>query len=91
MMTCQELRDHGSVVIVGAGPGGATLARLLNQKGYSVRVLERDGSPTARPQGGSLDLRPDSGQLAINEAGLGEDFKRRSRDDAKAFRMISSA
>lgn len=90
MMPCQELRDHGSVVIVGAGPGGATLVRLLDQKGYSVRVLERDGSPTARSQGGSLDLRPDSVQLAVNEAGLGEDFKRRSRDDAKAFRMVSS-
>ena len=90
MTTCKKLLEGGSIVIVGAGPGGAALARLLHQKGCSVRVLERDASPAARPQGGSLDLRSDSGRLAIDEAGLGLEFERRSRDDARAFRMISS-
>lgn len=90
MMTCGELRDSGTIAIVGAGPGGATLARLLHRAGFSVRVFERDASADARPQGGSLDLRPDSGQRAINAAGLAEEFTRRSRDDAKAFRMIDA-
>lgn len=90
MMTCGELRDSGTIAIVGAGPGGATLAQLLHRAGFSVRVFERDASPDARPQGGSLDLRPDSGQRAINAAGLAEEFTRRSRDDAKAFRMIDA-
>ena len=90
-MLCKQLKEQGNVAIVGAGPGGALLARLLHQRGYQVQVFERDESPSARPQGGSLDLRPDSGQRAIVAAGLMDEFARRSRDDAKAFRMLSSA
>ncbi len=66
------------------------LARLLQMRGFTVRVFERDASATARPQGGSLDLRHDSGQRAIDAAGLAETFARLSRDEAKAFRMIDS-
>ncbi|WP_210028675.1 NAD(P)/FAD-dependent oxidoreductase [Methylobacterium sp. PvR107] len=90
MTTCGNLRDGGTVAIVGAGPGGATLARLLDRRGYTVRVLERDASPDGRHQGGSLDLRPDSGQRAIGAAALAETFAERSRDDAKAFRMLDA-
>lgn len=90
MTTCNELRQNGTVAIVGAGPGGSTLARLLHRVGFAVRVLERDTSPDARPQGGSLDLRPDSGQRAIDAAGLTAEFARRSRDDARAFRMVDA-
>lgn len=89
-MTNKELRTTGSVAIVGAGPGGATLARLLDDQGFSVRVFERDASLTARPQGGSLDLRPDSGRRAVDRAGLGREFESRSREEAKAFRMVDS-
>ena len=89
MRTHEQIRA-GTVAIVGAGPGGATLARLLNMRGFNVRVFERDASATSRPQGGSLDLRPDSGQRAIDAAELGDVFSRASRDEAKAFRMIDS-
>ena len=85
-----DLRTSGSIAIVGAGPGGLTLARILQQRGYGVRVYERDASATARPQGGSLDLRPASGQLAMRAAGLEDEFLAASRDEAKAFRMIDS-
>ena len=84
------LRTSGSVAVVGAGPGGLMLARLLRTRGVEVAVYERDTTATSRRQGGSLDLRPDSGQRAIDAAGLGEVFKRVSRDDAKAFRLVSS-
>ena len=66
------------------------LARLLQMRGFRVRIFERDASATARPQGGSLDLRPDSGQRAIDAAGLAEVFARCSREEAKAFRMADS-
>ncbi|WP_442948916.1 FAD-dependent oxidoreductase [Nostoc sp.] len=72
MKTCDELQTVGTVAIVGAGPAGLTLARLLQMRGFSVRVFERDDSPTSRTQGGSLDLRPNSGQRAIRQAGLGQ-------------------
>ncbi|TXN00741.1 FAD-dependent monooxygenase [Methylobacterium sp. WL64] len=90
MKDMQELRREGSIAIVGAGPGGAMLARLLQMRGFNVRVFERDGSPTARPQGGSLDLRTDSGQRAIDAAELTEPFARSSREEAKAFRMVDA-
>ena len=89
-MSNELLRTSGSIAIVGAGPGGAALARLLHDQGFSVRVFERDTSPTARPQGGSLDLRPDSGRRAIDRAGLGPTFERISRADATVFRMLDS-
>ena len=90
MKSPEELRSNGLIAIAGAGPGGATLARLLQMRGFTVHVFERDASATARPQGGSLDLRPDSGQKAIDAAQLGDVFKQFSRDEAKAFRMIDS-
>ncbi len=87
-MKCEELRTSGSVAIAGAGPGGAMLARLLRMRGFDVNVFERDESATARPQGGSLDLRADSGQRAVDAAGLTAGFAAVSREDAKAFRML---
>ncbi|MBW4629897.1 MAG: FAD-dependent monooxygenase [Brasilonema octagenarum HA4186-MV1] len=66
------------------------LARLLQTQGFSVKVFERDASPTSRSQGGSLDLRKNAGQRAIEQAGLMEEFRRLSRSDAKAFKMLDS-
>lgn len=80
----------GTVAILGAGPAGLALARLLQVRGVAVTVYERDTSPAARRQGGSLDLRPDSGQRAIRAAGLEDVFARASREEAKAFRLVSS-
>ena len=90
MRSCKELRDGGIVAIVGAGPAGTMLARLLQTQGFSVKVFERDASPTSRSQGGSLDLRQNAGQRAIEQAGLMEEFRRFSRSDAKAFKMLDS-
>lgn len=83
-------RDVGSVAIIGAGPGGLALARLLHVRGVAATVYERDTSSTARRQGGSLDLRPDSGRRAIRAAGLEKEFESSSREDAKAFSLRSS-
>lgn len=88
MESCSQLQTGGMVAIVGAGPAGLTLARLLQTRGFSVKVFERDVSPTSRPQGGSVDMRPNSGQLALRQAGLGEAFERASRSEAKAFKMM---
>ncbi|MBC7806763.1 MAG: FAD-dependent monooxygenase [Akkermansiaceae bacterium] len=90
MKSCEELRTGGTVAIVGAGPAGTMLARLLQTQGFSVKVFERDASPTARPQGGSLDLRKNAGQRAVEQAGLMEEFTHLSRSDAKAFKMLDS-
>lgn len=76
------------VVIVGAGPCGLTLARLLQQRGADVRVLELESSASARNQGGSLDLHEDSGQLALHRAGLHEKFRAACRPEGQAIRVV---
>jgi len=90
MKSFEHLRADGLIAIAGAGPGGATLARLLQMRGFTVKVFERDASRSARSQGGSLDLRPDSGQRAIDAAEVGDVFAGFSRDEVKAFRMVDS-
>ena len=78
------------VVIVGAGPCGLTLARLLQQRGADVRVLELESSASARNQGGSLDLHEDSGQLALHRAGLHEKFRAACRPEGRHLRGVRS-
>lgn len=67
--------------IIGGGPGGLTLARLLAARGVPSAVFELDEHPLARPQGGSLDLHAESGQLALREAGLEAQFRALARYD----------
>ncbi len=63
------------VAIVGAGPGGLTLAKLLQLKGVDVKLYERDFDKNARVQGSPLDLHDDSGLAAIRKANLLDEFK----------------
>lgn len=58
------------IAIVGGGPGGLTLTRILQTRNIPATVFEREPHPDARPQGGTLDLHPASWQLAVRLAGL---------------------
>jgi 2-polyprenyl-6-methoxyphenol hydroxylase-like FAD-dependent oxidoreductase len=69
------LLQNKKVAIVGGGPGGLTLAKLLQLKGLEVKVYERDLNKNARVQGSPLDLHDGSGLAALRKAGLLEDFK----------------
>jgi len=64
------------VAIVGAGPGGLTLAKLLQLEGVHVKVYERDVNKNARVQGSPLDLHEDSGLAALRKANLLDAFKK---------------
>ena len=83
------LLENKQVAIIGAGPGGLTLARLLQQQGVAVRVYERDASPQVRPQGSALDLHHDSGLKALAAAGLLAEFKRAYRPGADAMVVVN--
>jgi flavin-dependent dehydrogenase len=56
------------ITIVGAGLGGLTLARVLEVHGIESVVYDLDSSPTARHQGGMLDMHAESGQMALRAA-----------------------
>ncbi|WP_230036819.1 NAD(P)/FAD-dependent oxidoreductase [Chryseobacterium sp. Bi04] len=71
--TIMLLKDK-KVAIIGAGPVGLTMAKLLQQKGIEVTVYERDKDPDARIWGGTLDLHKNSGQKAMKKAGLLEAY-----------------
>ena len=64
------LLQNKKVAIIGAGPVGLTLAKLLQQKDIDITVYERDTDPHARIWGGTLDLHKNSGQKAMKKAGL---------------------
>lgn len=68
------LLKNKKVAIIGAGPVGLTMAKLLQQKGVDVAVYERDKDPEARIWGGTLDLHKSSGQEAMKKAGLLENY-----------------
>lgn len=76
------------IAIVGGGPGGLVLARVLHRNGIAATVFEADESPTTRPQGGSLDLHPESGQRALREAGLEREFRAVARPEGQALRIL---
>ncbi|RQO31488.1 2-polyprenyl-6-methoxyphenol hydroxylase [Taibaiella sp. KBW10] len=82
------LVENISIAIVGGGPGGLTLARLLQQKGAHVKVYERDFDKDVRMQGATLDLHFESGLKAIEATGLTDAFKERYRPGAEKGRLL---
>lgn len=76
------LLNNKKIAIIGAGPGGLTLARLLQIKGSKVKVYERDVNQEARVQGSPLDMHEESGWAALRKANLIEEFKKNVRKGA---------
>ncbi|MDA3645101.1 FAD-dependent monooxygenase [Saccharopolyspora indica] len=79
------------ISVIGAGPGGLTCARILQQHGMPVAVYDRDPGPEARNQGGSLDLHADNGQIALKAAGLLDEFFELARPEGQEMRQLDPA
>ncbi|SER94312.1 2-polyprenyl-6-methoxyphenol hydroxylase [Actinokineospora terrae] len=75
-----------TIAIVGAGLGGLALARVLHVKGIEAVVYEREPSRHARGQGGMLDIH--SGQRALREAGLVDEFHAIARGSGQDMRLL---
>mmetsp|Transcript_7972 Transcript_7972/g.7905 ORF Transcript_7972/g.7905 Transcript_7972/m.7905 type:complete len:382 (+) Transcript_7972:28-1173(+) len=78
------------IAIVGGGPGGLMLGRLLQLKKIPFTIFELESGPNERSQGGSLDLHPETGQLAIEKAGLMNEFELKSRLEGDCMKLVSS-
>jgi 2-polyprenyl-6-methoxyphenol hydroxylase-like FAD-dependent oxidoreductase len=76
-----------TIAIIGGGPGGLTLARLLQMNGADVKVYERDINKDVRVQGATLDLHYESGLRALQQAGLMDAFKENYRPGADLVRI----
>ncbi|WUJ75205.1 FAD-dependent monooxygenase [Kribbella soli] len=76
------------IAIIGAGPGGLTLARILHVHGIDSVVFERDAFGDARSQGSMLDLHTDTGQAALRAAGLEREFLAAARGEGQDLRML---
>ncbi|PWS31976.1 FAD-dependent oxidoreductase [Pedobacter paludis] len=84
------LLQNKKIAIVGGGPGGLTLARLLQQKGAEVKVYERDQDQFGRQQGATLDLHYESGLKALRAAGLIEEFAKNYRPGAERITITDN-
>ncbi len=83
------LLNNKKIAIVGGGPGGLLLARLLQMKGVDVKVYERDINKDARVQGTTLDLHEDSGLKALRVANLLDAFKKYYRPGADRMTIVN--
>lgn len=79
--------------VVGGGPSGLALAKLLHQRGFPATVHELRSKPTQqeldRPSG-VLDLHEESGLKVVRECGLWHGFQAAVGDCSECMRVMNS-
>jgi 2-polyprenyl-6-methoxyphenol hydroxylase-like FAD-dependent oxidoreductase len=78
----------GGIAIIGAGLSGLVCARILQLHGVAVVIYEADTDAAARQQGGDLDIHSDTGQIALKEAAIYDQFLANTIAGAEAVRVM---
>ncbi|SFJ30474.1 2-polyprenyl-6-methoxyphenol hydroxylase [Paenibacillus sp. UNC496MF] len=81
-------QNQQRIAIIGGGPGGLTLALILQRNGIPSVIYEREREDKSHERGGSLDIHEDSGQQALKEAGLYDEFQQAARYEGEDFRLF---
>lgn len=68
-----------------------TLALILQRQGIQSVIYERELCDTSHERGGTLDIHEESGQRALKEAGLYEEFQRIARFEEEDFRVLDKS
>jgi 2-polyprenyl-6-methoxyphenol hydroxylase-like FAD-dependent oxidoreductase len=90
MVQEHNMPHHPRIAIIGGGPGGLALARILQVNGIASTVFEAEEHALVRPQGGSLDLHADTGQRALRLAGLEAEFLAAARYEDQGMRLCDA-
>jgi 2-polyprenyl-6-methoxyphenol hydroxylase-like FAD-dependent oxidoreductase len=76
------------IAIIGGGPGGLTLARILQNHGIRATVFEQETSTNSRFQCDSMHLHPECGFKALQVANLFDEFQKYARYEQHWHRRI---
>ncbi|WP_370938345.1 FAD-dependent oxidoreductase [Amycolatopsis sp. cg13] len=79
------MKETPRIAIVGGGPGGLLAAHVLHRHGIAATVYDADTAVDSRDPGGTLDLHADSGQIALEDAGLLPAFHALARVEGQAM------
>ena len=87
-----SLSTQPRIVIIGGGLGGLALLLTLYRRGILATLYERDANFNTRAHlGGSLDLGWKSGQRALRENALQDEFAKHSRPEGDDMRICDGA
>ena len=89
MSSIPKAHQQPRIAVIGAGPGGLSLARMLHKEGLVATVFDKDQDASERSVGGSLDMQEDSGLYAIEKMGLLERFKQLARYEDQGMRLFN--
>ncbi|KAI0730465.1 monooxygenase [Earliella scabrosa] len=81
-----------NIAIIGGGLAGLTLLLTLHRRGILATLYERDPDFSSRAHlGGALDLGWTSGQRALREDGLQDEFAANSRPEGEELKIYDAS